>query len=72
MPTDHLEDLRTQAKYAAERYQLYKAKAQGSRPTSSERLRELKRASEQAQERVSFAQAEERRARPDDAPQRRG
>jgi len=27
MPTDHLDDLRERAKYARERYQLYKAKA---------------------------------------------
>jgi hypothetical protein len=72
MPTDHLDDLRAQAKYAAERYQLYKAKTQGARPTSSERLRELQRASEQAEARVRFALAEELRAkRGDEEPPRR-
>jgi hypothetical protein len=30
MPTEHLDDLRAKAKYARERYQLYKAKAYGT------------------------------------------
>lgn len=63
MPTDHLDDLRTQAQYARERYQLYKARTLGQRPTSSQRLRELQRAYEQAEARLRFAEAEERRAR---------
>jgi hypothetical protein len=63
MPTDRLDGLRAQAKYARERYQLYKAKAYGQRPTSQARLRELQRAYEQAEERLSFAAAEEQRAR---------
>src|SRR4051812_31248531 len=62
MSSDHIDDLRAQAQHARERYQLYKAKAYGPRPTSPERLRELQRAYEQAQERLSFAEAEERRA----------
>ena len=69
MPTDPLEDLRTQAQYARERYQLYKAKAYGQRPTSPARLRELRHAYEQARERLSFAEAEEARApKGDDGP----
>jgi hypothetical protein len=63
MPTDQLEDLRAQAQYARERYQLYKARAYGQRPTSPERLRELQCAHEQAQARFRFAEAEEQRAR---------
>ncbi|HXB16752.1 MAG TPA: hypothetical protein VNV44_13535 [Solirubrobacteraceae bacterium] len=63
MPTDHLEDLRAQARLARERYQLYKARTFGAQPTSEERLHELQRASEQAEERSRFAEAEERRAR---------
>ena len=63
MPTDHLDDLRAQAQYARQRYQLYKAKTQGQRPTSPQRLRELQRADAQAQARLSFAEAEEQRAR---------
>lgn len=63
MPTDHLGDLRAQAQYARERYQLYKAKAYGQRPTSAERLRELQRACEQAEARLRFAEAEQQGAR---------
>jgi hypothetical protein len=62
MPSGHLDDLRAQARYARERYQLYKARATGARPTSEQRMRELQRASEQAEQRLSFAEAEERRA----------
>jgi hypothetical protein len=62
MPTDHVDDLRAQAHYARERYQLYKAKAYGQRPTSPERLRELQHAYEQAEARLRFAEAEEQRA----------
>jgi hypothetical protein len=62
MSTDHLDDLRAQAGYARERYQLYKAKAYGQRPTSPARLRELQRASERAEARLRFAEAEEQRA----------
>ncbi len=63
MPTDHLEDLRAEARLARERYQLYKARTFGQQPTSEERLRELRRAYEQAEQRRRFAEAEERRAR---------
>jgi hypothetical protein len=63
MPADHLEDLRAQARHARERYQLYKARSFGQRPTSEERLRELQRASQQAEERLRFAEAEQQRAR---------
>lgn len=63
MPSDHIEDLRAQARLARERYQLYKARTFGEHATSEERLRELRRAYEQAEERRRFAEAEERRAR---------
>jgi hypothetical protein len=63
MSTDHLADLRAKAQYARERYQLYKAKAYGQRPTSPARLRELQRAYEQAEARLRAAQAEAQRAR---------
>jgi hypothetical protein len=63
MADDHIEDLRAQARHARERYQLYKAQTFGQRPTSEERLRELQRAYEQAEERRRFAEAEEQRAR---------
>jgi hypothetical protein len=61
MPPEHLDDLRAKAKYARERYQLYRAKAYSQQPTSATRLRELQLACEQAEERLSFASAEERR-----------
>jgi hypothetical protein len=62
MSIEHLDDLRTQAKYARERYQLYKAKAYGPRDTSPARLRELQRGYEQAEARLRAAEAEEQRA----------
>ncbi len=66
----HLDDLRAQAQYARQRYQIYKAKSYGLRPTSPARLRELERACEQAEARLRAAQAQERRARAtDDDPQ---
>jgi hypothetical protein len=65
MPSNHLDDLRVQAQYARQRYDLYKAKSYGMRPTSDARLRELQRASEQAEERLRFAtDAEQRRDQP--------
>lgn len=69
MSTRHLDDLRVQAQYARQRYDLYKARAYGQRPTSPARLRELERASEQAEARLRAAETEERRARTaDDGP----
>ncbi|MGO9489332.1 MAG: hypothetical protein ACLQBB_09940 [Solirubrobacteraceae bacterium] len=56
-----LEDLRAKARYARERYQLYKARAYGQRPTSAVRLRELQQAFEQAEARLLAAEAEKQR-----------
>jgi hypothetical protein len=55
--------LRAEARYARERYELYKAKAYGQRPTSETRMRELQRVCEGAEGRLRAAEAEERRAR---------
>jgi hypothetical protein len=55
-----LEDLRTQARYWRERYSLYQAKVYGPRPTSPARLRELKRAAEDAEARLRRAKDAER------------
>ena len=63
MSAKHLDDLRVQAQYARQRFDLYKAKAYGQRPTSPARMRELERACERAEARLRDAQAEERRAR---------
>jgi hypothetical protein len=68
MSTRHLDDLRVQAQYARERYDLYKARAYGQRPTSAARMRELERACEQAEERLRTAKAQERRARTGASP----
>lgn len=61
MTTDtllRLVDLEAEARYARERYQLYRAKAYGPRPSNASRLRELERASTLAAERLERAQAE--------------
>jgi hypothetical protein len=63
MSSRHLDDLQAQAQHARQRYDLYKARVYGQRPTSPARMRELQRAYEQAAERLRAAQAEERRAR---------
>lgn len=59
--SDHLDELRANARYARERYQLYKAKSYGPRPTSPARLRELERAYQDAQARLLFAEQEQER-----------
>jgi hypothetical protein len=57
-----LETLEAEARYARERYQLYRAKAYGPRPTSMARLRELQRLREGAEARLR--RARERQATP--------
>jgi hypothetical protein len=61
MADEHLDDLRAAARYARERYELYKAKAYGQRPTTPARMRELERACAQAEARLAAAEAAERR-----------
>ena len=63
MSAKHLDDLRVQAQYARQRFDLYKAKAYGQRPTSPARMRELERACERAEARLRAAVADERRVR---------
>ena len=53
---DRIDDLRADARYARERYDLYRAKVYGSRPTSMTRLRELERISEAAAARLRHAE----------------
>jgi hypothetical protein len=53
---DHITDLRADARYARERYDLYRAKMYGSRPTSMTRLRELERVSQAADARLRHAE----------------
>ena len=51
-PTHRADDLEAQARYHRERLSLYRAKVHGSTPTSPERLRELERASQDADRRL--------------------
>lgn len=53
-----LDELRTQAKFARERYDLYKAKSYGPHLTSPARLRELERESARTAANLSFAKSE--------------
>jgi hypothetical protein len=53
---DHIADLRAEARHARERYDLYRAKMYGSRPTSMTRLRELERVSAAAEARLLHAE----------------
>jgi hypothetical protein len=52
-----LEELTAEAKYAADRYRLYRAKVHGPRLTSPGRLRELERARNLAEARLRRAQS---------------
>jgi hypothetical protein len=49
-----LERLQAEARYHRDRLALYRARAQGSRPTSPGRLRELERASADADARLRY------------------
>jgi hypothetical protein len=53
-----LDELRSQARYARQRYDLYKARAYGPRLTSPARLDQLRRECARAQASLRFAQAE--------------
>ena len=53
-----IEDLRTEARYHRERYDLYRAKMYGLRPTTMARLRELERAHQGAEARLRRAEQE--------------
>jgi hypothetical protein len=53
-----IEELRAEVRYARERYDLYRAKMYGLRPTTVTRLRELERIWHGADGRLRRAQAE--------------
>ena len=53
-----IEDLLAEARYHRHRYDLYKAKMYGLRPTTMTRLRELERAHQGAEARLRRAQQE--------------
>ena len=53
-----IEDLLAEARYHRHRYDLYKAKAYGGRPTSPARLSELEHAYDRAKARLDWAEQE--------------
>lgn len=53
-----IEDLQAEARYHRERYDLYRAKMYGQRPTTMSRLRELERAHQGAEARLRRAEQE--------------
>ena len=55
-----LAELEAEARYARERYELYRARAYGPRLTSAVRLRELERRSKLAESRLDRARADQR------------
>lgn len=59
-PGVRLVQLEAEERYARERYQLYKARAYGSRLTSAGRLRELERSSKLAKRRLDRARTEQK------------
>jgi hypothetical protein len=50
-----IEELREEARYHRERYDLYKAKAYGERPTSESRMKDLERRHRGAESRLRQA-----------------
>jgi len=52
-----LERLEAEGRYSRQRYDLYRAKAYGPRPTSQRRMQELQRAAEAAETRLAAARA---------------
>lgn len=56
--TDELAALRADARYAREKFHLYRAKSYGLHATRPERLRELERRANETQERLRFAERE--------------
>ncbi|MGH2850171.1 MAG: hypothetical protein ACRDLP_06095 [Solirubrobacteraceae bacterium] len=57
MPAERLEELRAEARHARQRYDLYKARTYGPRPTTESRLAELRRECDGAEERLRAAEA---------------
>ena len=55
-----IEELRAEARYRRERYDLYRAKMYGPRPTSMARFRELEREHQAAEARLRRAEHDER------------
>jgi hypothetical protein len=62
---DGLDQLAAEARYHRQRYDLYRAKMYGPRPTSEARLRELERSLASAESRLAAAKAAHRAERPE-------
>lgn len=60
MSEEHLTELKAAAEHARQRHDLYKAKTYGPKPTSPQRLRELKREAERAASSLDRARADQR------------
>ena len=60
--TDELAALRADARYAQEKFALYRAKSYGGRETSPVRMRELERHANETLERLRFAERQARSA----------
>ena len=58
-PSRRIEELRAEARYARDRFDLYRAKMYGLRPTTLARLRELERMREGADARLRRALEED-------------
>jgi len=58
LPTDVMEQRVAEARYARQRYDLYRARMYGSRPSSLTRLRELERLCEHAEARLRHARTD--------------
>jgi hypothetical protein len=62
MSEARLDELRAQARYARQRYDLYKARSYGQHLTSAARLRELERECARAEATLRFGLEETKRA----------
>jgi hypothetical protein len=62
-----LEELQAQARYARQRYDLYKARAYGPRLTTPARMRELEREVSRTEANLRFAKEQARRPDAEDA-----
>ena len=62
-----IEELRAEARYHRERFELYRAKMHGPRPTSMGRFRELERTHEDAEARLRRAEEDAGRSRRGDS-----
>ncbi|MDQ3849839.1 MAG: hypothetical protein M3296_04385, partial [Actinomycetota bacterium] len=68
MDAERVEELRAEARHHRQRYDLYRAKAYGQRPTSPVRLRELERIAQAAEERLANAERALQHRRAGDGP----